>query len=169
MRLITSRRLAGATLGLAIAIVPVAAWSADSGADPAPVDHQPALCGGGDQFGEPFARTELFFGLSRPNGKPIRDREFKKFVDAEVTPRFPDGLTVLEADGQFKDSTGESPQSYLQRLRLEAGKALLANSKLRLDQILDRIGYHDDSAFRRLFKRYTSLSPREYRQRFGRT
>jgi hypothetical protein len=106
MRLITSRRLAGATLGLAIAIVPAAAWSADSGADPAPVDHQPALCGG-DQFGEPFARTELFFGLSRPNGKPIRDREFNRFVDAEVTPRFPDGLTVLEADGQFKDSTGE--------------------------------------------------------------
>ena len=69
---------------------------------------------------------------------------------------------------RFKDSTGESPQGYLQRLRLEAGKALLANSKLRLDQIIERIGYHDDSAFRRLFKRYTNLSPREYRQRFGR-
>jgi transcriptional regulator GlxA family with amidase domain len=68
---------------------------------------------------------------------------------------------------RFKDSTGESPQGYLQRLRLEAAKGLLANSKLRLGQILERIGYHDDSAFRRLFKRRTSLSPREYRQRFG--
>jgi len=69
---------------------------------------------------------------------------------------------------RFRDSTGESPQGYLQRIRLEAAKALLANSRLRLDQILERIGYHDDSAFRRLFKRRTSLSPREYRQRFGR-
>jgi len=69
---------------------------------------------------------------------------------------------------RFKDSTGASPQEYLQKLRLDAGKALLANSRLNLDQILYRIGYHDDSAFRRLFKRHTSLSPREYRQRFGR-
>jgi transcriptional regulator GlxA family with amidase domain len=69
---------------------------------------------------------------------------------------------------RFKAATGQSPQAYLQRLRLEAGKALLANSRLRLDQILDRIGYRDDGAFRRLFKRHTNLSPREYRQRFGR-
>jgi transcriptional regulator GlxA family with amidase domain len=69
---------------------------------------------------------------------------------------------------RFKESTGSGPQEYLQRLRLEAGKALLANSKLRLTQILERIGYQDDGAFRRLFKRHTNLSPREYRQRFGR-
>jgi transcriptional regulator GlxA family with amidase domain len=69
---------------------------------------------------------------------------------------------------RFKESTGASPQEYLQKLRLEAGKALLANSRLNLEQILDRIGYHDDSAFRRLFRRHTNLSPREYRQRFGR-
>ncbi len=86
-------------------MVPAAAWSADSGDDAAHTNQQPAACGG-DQFGEPFARTERFFGLSRPGGKPIRSREFNKFVDAEVTPRFPDGLTVLEAEGQFKDSTG---------------------------------------------------------------
>jgi len=68
---------------------------------------------------------------------------------------------------RFKDATGMGPQEYLQKLRLDAGKALLANSKLRIDQILERIGYHDDGAFRRLFKRHTNLSPREYRQRFG--
>ncbi|MBI3898775.1 MAG: helix-turn-helix domain-containing protein [Gammaproteobacteria bacterium] len=70
---------------------------------------------------------------------------------------------------RFKEATGASPQAYLQQLRLEAGKALLANTKLRLDQIVERVGYQDDSAFRRLFKRHTNLSPREYRQRFGRT
>jgi transcriptional regulator GlxA family with amidase domain len=68
---------------------------------------------------------------------------------------------------RFQKATGASPQAYLQRLRLEAGKALLANSAYRIDQILERIGYRDDGAFRRQFKRYTNLSPREYRRRFG--
>lgn len=68
---------------------------------------------------------------------------------------------------RFKAHTGDGPQAYLQKLRLETGKALLAGTNYRLGQILERIGYHDESAFRRVFKRYTNLSPREYRRRFG--
>lgn len=68
---------------------------------------------------------------------------------------------------RFKTHTGDGPQAYLQRLRLETGKALLANTNYRLSQIIERVGYHDESAFRRLFKRYTNLSPSEYRRRFG--
>ena len=68
---------------------------------------------------------------------------------------------------RFRQSTGDSPQVFLQKLRVETGKALLENTALRMDQILERIGYDDDSAFRRLFRKHTSLSPREYRRRFG--
>ncbi len=32
--------------------------------------------------------------------------EFQNFIDTEVTPRFPDGLTVLSGIGQFRDSAG---------------------------------------------------------------
>lgn len=53
---------------------------------------------------ETFARTELFFGLSRPGGI-ITDEDFKNFVDAKVTPKFPDGLTLLTGVGQFRDSS----------------------------------------------------------------
>ena len=56
--------------------------------------------------GDEFVRTELFFGLSRPGGR-ITERQFDRFVDAEVTPRFPDGLTVLSGDGQFRLADGE--------------------------------------------------------------
>ena len=52
-----------------------------------------------------FARTELFFGLSRPGGI-VTDAEFKAFVDTWVTPRFPDGLTLLSGVGQFRDASG---------------------------------------------------------------
>lgn len=54
---------------------------------------------------EVWARTELYFGTSRPGGE-VSDTEFAGFVDAEVTPRFPDGLTLLTGFGQFKDSQG---------------------------------------------------------------
>jgi hypothetical protein len=49
----------------------------------------------------PFVRTELFFGTAKPDGA-VTDEEFKAFVDAEITPRFPDGLTILKGDGQFR-------------------------------------------------------------------
>lgn len=55
---------------------------------------------------EIFARTELLFGLSRSGGPDITEQEFENFIDINVTPRFPDGLTVLSGNGQFKDSTG---------------------------------------------------------------
>ncbi len=56
--------------------------------------------------GELFLRTELFFGLSKPTGPEVTEEEFQDFVDTEVTPRFPDGLTIFTGKGQFKDSTG---------------------------------------------------------------
>jgi hypothetical protein len=49
----------------------------------------------------PFVRTELFFGTARP-GRRVTGKEFRKFVDLEVRPRFPEGLTLLEAKGQFQ-------------------------------------------------------------------
>lgn len=55
--------------------------------------------------GETFARTELFFGLSRPGGV-ITEQDFKNFVDVRVTPRFPDGLTLLSGSGQFRNAAG---------------------------------------------------------------
>jgi hypothetical protein len=53
----------------------------------------------------PFARTELFFGTAKSDGV-VTEEEFRAFVDEKVTPRFPDGLTVLKGDGQFKGEDG---------------------------------------------------------------
>jgi hypothetical protein len=48
-----------------------------------------------------FVRTELFFGTAKPEGV-VSDEEFSDFVDRVITPRFPDGLTLLKGDGQFR-------------------------------------------------------------------
>jgi hypothetical protein len=53
-----------------------------------------------------LARTELFFGTAKPDGV-VTDSEFFKFVDDVITPRFPDGLTVLKGEGQFRGDNGE--------------------------------------------------------------
>ncbi len=52
-------------------------------------------------------RTELFFGLSLPNGSEISDAMWQTFVDDEITPRFPDGFTVLDGAGQWRESSGK--------------------------------------------------------------
>jgi hypothetical protein len=52
-----------------------------------------------------FARTELYFGTARPDGV-VTEAEFRHFVDRYVTPRFPDGLTLLKGDGQFRGEDG---------------------------------------------------------------
>lgn len=53
---------------------------------------------------EKFIRTELYFGLNKPDGGAVSEEDWNKFLEAEVTPRFPGGFTVLEGYGQFKDS-----------------------------------------------------------------
>jgi hypothetical protein len=55
----------------------------------------------------PYVRTQLFFGTGRHHGEPpITEEQFMDFLDEYVTPRFPDGLTLQEGYGQWRDKTG---------------------------------------------------------------
>jgi hypothetical protein len=58
--------------------------------------------------GEPYKRTELYFGGNLQDGTPITPAEFELFLDKEVTPAFPDGLTWLEAHGQWMGGKEDS-------------------------------------------------------------
>jgi hypothetical protein len=84
---------------------------------PARADRLPATCPA-PLTGKPFARSELFFGLSKPNGGNVTLGEFQRFLDREVTPRFPDGLTLLSGFGQFKNAQGKLVQERSQVLIL---------------------------------------------------
>lgn len=55
---------------------------------------------------ERYAEYRMFFGLGKPGGGTVSDREWSGFLAAEVTPRFPDGLTVVDAGGQWRDAEG---------------------------------------------------------------
>jgi hypothetical protein len=91
--------------------------------------------------GEIFARTELLFGLSRSNGPDITEEEFQGFIDLQVTPRFPDGLTLLAGNGQFKDSAGNIIQEGSKLL------ILLYPFSKDLSKLVDEIRAEYQSAF----------------------
>ena len=50
-------------------------------------------------------RTTLYFGMARPKGT-VTELEWQVFLRDEVTKRFPDGLTVWEAEGQWRTPAG---------------------------------------------------------------
>jgi hypothetical protein len=53
-----------------------------------------------------FVRTELYFGTAKADGSAVSEEDFRAFVDHVITPRFPDGLTVIKGDGQFRGEDG---------------------------------------------------------------
>jgi len=54
---------------------------------------------------EPQVRTTLYFGSARPQGA-VSELEWQIFLRDEVTKRFPDGLTVWDAEGQWRTPAG---------------------------------------------------------------
>ena len=50
-------------------------------------------------------RTTLYFGRTRPKGS-VSELEWQMFLRDEVTQRFPEGLTVWEAEGQWRTAAG---------------------------------------------------------------
>ena len=50
-------------------------------------------------------RTTLYFGLARPKGS-VSELEWQIFLRDEVTKRFPEGLTVWQAEGQWRSAAG---------------------------------------------------------------
>ncbi|WP_240801606.1 DUF3574 domain-containing protein [Streptomyces sp. A1136] len=69
----------------------------------------PALVGAAlhPRVGAPYQETRLYFGTARPVGQaPVGEEEFNRFIDREVTPAFPEGLTVQDAHGQWRGKGG---------------------------------------------------------------
>jgi YesN/AraC family two-component response regulator len=64
----------------------------------------------------------------------------------------------------FKQKTGLSLMEYLNSLRMEAAKAMLAASNMNTEEIAYRTGYHSTKFFYRAFRAYTGMSTREYRK-----
>lgn len=77
------------------------------------------------------------------------------------------GLGTRTFKRRFKLATSENPINYLQRIRVEQVKDKLEKTTDAINHIIWSVGYEDISSFRQLFKRFTGLTPKDYRQKFS--
>lgn len=76
------------------------------------------------------------------------------------------GLARRTFSRRFKAATGYKPLEYVQALRVEEARQMFESGHLPVAEVALSVGYQDDGAFRRLFKRLTGLSPSAYRTKF---
>jgi hypothetical protein len=77
----------------------------------------------------PQIRTTLYFGLSRPKGS-VSELEWQIFMRDEVTKRFPDGLTVWQAEGQWQTPGGGIDREQSKVLLLVHGDTTAARQSV---------------------------------------
>jgi AraC-like DNA-binding protein len=63
----------------------------------------------------------------------------------------------------FTERMGMPPMRYYSRLKIEAARAMLSSTNLRVREIADKLGYDNQFNFARAFKRVSGMTPSEYR------
>ncbi|MBL4659280.1 MAG: helix-turn-helix domain-containing protein [Alcanivoracaceae bacterium] len=68
---------------------------------------------------------------------------------------------------RFQAALSLNIKTYIQNQRVESAKQLFELTQLSVDEIVYKVGYNDVSAFRKLFKKTTNMTPQLYKQKFG--
>jgi transcriptional regulator GlxA family with amidase domain len=68
---------------------------------------------------------------------------------------------------RYREATGLTPARAIERLRVEAARQFLAETRLPAKRIAARCGFGSEETMRRSFMRLQGVSPQDYRQRFG--
>lgn len=76
------------------------------------------------------------------------------------------GLEKRTFERRFLKATGLRPTEYCQHLRVAQARGLLELSAMPIAEVAWKVGYGDESAFRKVFGRVVGLSPGAYRLRF---
>lgn len=53
---------------------------------------------------QPMVSAEMLFGRNIGDRLGVSEADFARFTAREITPRFPDGLTIIDARGQYRDT-----------------------------------------------------------------
>ena len=53
----------------------------------------------------PMTQVQLFFGRDIEHRATVSDQQWRDFIDQEVTPRFPEGFSVSDVTGQYRDQS----------------------------------------------------------------
>lgn len=121
-----------------------------------------------------FSQSQfIIFSGQKTHGDEVVSKA-QLFIEQHVGDKFSikalsDKLNVSRRnfDRRFIKATGNTPIEYAQRVKTEAVKKYLETTKKNITEIMYEVGYTDVKAFREVFKKYTGVSPAEYKHRFG--
>ncbi len=68
---------------------------------------------------------------------------------------------------RFKKATSNTPIEYIQRVKVEAAKKGLETTSGNITDIMFSVGYSDTKAFRNVFRKYTGMSPLNYKKKYN--
>lgn len=77
------------------------------------------------------------------------------------------GIGRRTFERRFKKATNNSIVEYMQRVKIEAAKRQLETGRKTVSEVMYEVGYNDTKAFRDLFKKITSMSPVDYRNKYN--
>jgi len=96
---------------------------------------------------KPRLIAHIYFGRTQPNGLVVTDHEWQQFLGDIVNPRFPDGITTIDAHGQYWSQKTRS-------IEVESSKILVivtentSFTEGKLDEIVNayKSRFHQESA-----------------------
>jgi transcriptional regulator GlxA family with amidase domain len=114
----------------------------------------------------------IFMGQKEHEDEPIKkaqelieDNYKEKITVEELAEKLALGRRNLER--RFKKATSNTVTEYIQRVKIEAAKKSLETSRMNINEVMYEVGYSDTKAFRNIFKKFTGLSPIEYRNKYN--
>ena len=129
-------------LGFAVVIL-LGGCAAPSGAGPAMATQ--ACPVGGSQM----AKVELYVGLAIPGGGEVSEAAWLAFLDTEITPRFPGGLSVSEVSGQWRDAaTGGIVREPARRVMILYERSANAEAAIEAIRAAYKTRFRQDSVMR---------------------
>lgn len=96
--------------------------------------------------------------------KFIESNPSETYTVDDICDKFSIGRRTFER--RFKKCTGNSIIEYIQRVKVEFAKKSLELGRKTVNEIIYETGYNDIDAFRKVFKKYTDLTPIDYRKKY---
>ncbi len=114
----------------------------------------------------------IFKGQSEHNDEPVKKAQ--EFIEHNFQEKITvDQLSSLSAMGRrslerrFKKATCNTVAEYIQRVKVEAAKKSFETTRKNIKEVMYEVGYSDIQAFRTIFRKFTGLSPLEYRNKYN--
>ena len=118
------------------------------------------------------------YGTSKPQRQSVTGglpgyklRRVKEFISEKIEEDLSlaeiaaiAGLSQFHFARAFRKSTGRTPQQFLMERRIERAKELLAKDDLPIVEVSLRTGFKNQSHFTSLFRKFTSFTPKTWRE-----